>query len=403
MPQLTWTVLNGATDITSKVMSMNITQGREKYFDNYSGGSCTFTIDNTNDYASNIVYGNVISVSTDGPNEFICYFWVQEVDFQDHPGNTGLNLATITAVDWISRSGRVFADALVLPQTFSAAQFDEFTATSGGPLPADMLYGFAVSTENSVASATTYTGSVNNYLNLLAMTERGYIVLRENYLYFIQRSFVGALPPIATTLGPTPSTSQIAYDTFDRIQNGLQFVNTATISPEGLTEQTAVNTTSLTSYGPASYSASTVDYTTAQAAGNAQWVATNFSEPATLRFRCSISDRAQDATALSAWMLQCWGDANPVNSIAYQVPGGSLTSVQVFMEGFTINITPEQTRFELNLSPLQYYQFFILDDPVFGMLGGTGIVYNQAEISYDESGWTYNDSNADDTAARLGW
>jgi hypothetical protein len=403
MPQLTWTVLNGATDITSKVMSMNITQGREKYFDTYSGGSCTFTIDNTNDYAQNIVYGNIISVSTDGPNEFICYFWVQEVDFQDHPGNTGLNLATITAVDWISRSGRVFANALVLPEALCSIQFDEFTATAGGPLPADMLYDFTVFTDNSVASATTYTGSVNNYLNLLAMTERGYIVLRENYLTFVQRSYVGSFPPIATTLGPTASTTQIAYDTFDRIQNGLQFVNTATISPEGLTEQTSVNTTSLTAYGPASYSASTVDYTEAQASGNADWIATNFSEPATLRFRCSLSDRGQDPTALSAWMLECWGDSNPVNSISYQVPGGSLTSVQVFMEGFTINVTPEQTRFELNLSPLQYYQFFILDDPVFGMLGGSGIVYNQPEISYDETGWTYNDANADDTAARLGW
>jgi hypothetical protein len=36
------------------------------------------------------------------------------------------------------------------------------------------------------------------------------------------------------------------------------------------------------------------------------------------------------------------------------------------------------------------------------MLGGTDITYNQPEISYDESGWIYNDSNADDTAARLG-
>ena len=353
------------------------------------------------------MYGNVVSVSTNGSSEFDCYFWVQEVDFQDHPGNTGLNLATITAVDWISRSGRVFANALVLPQTYCTTQFSEFEAYNGGPLPADMNYLAAGSTEVSIASASTYTGSVNNYLNLIAMTERGYFALRQDFLFFIPRSLVRDFPPITTTLGPTASTTQIAYDTFDRIQNGLQFVNTATISPEGLTEQTAINTTSLTSYGPASYSASTVDYTTTQALGNAQWIATNFSEPATLRFRCSVSDRGQDATALSAWMLECWGDyygsPNPVNSIFYQVPGGNLTSVQVFMEGFTINITPEQTRFELNLSPLQYYQFFILDDLVFGMLGGSGIVYNQAEISYDESGWTYNDSSADDTASRLGW
>jgi len=404
MPKLTWTVLNGATDITSKVLSMTITQGREKYFDNYSGGSCTFTIDNTNDYAQNIVYGNVITATTDIlNNEFTCYFWVQEIDFQDYPGNTGLPLATVTAVDWISRSGRVFANALVLPEEQCSVQFNEFAATEGGPLPADMLYQFT-NEDDSVASASTYTGSVNNYLNLLAMTERGYISLRENILYFIQRSGVAAYPPIATTFGPTSSTVTIAYDTFDRIQNGLQFVNTATVSPEGLTEQTAVNTTSLTAYGPASYSVTTVDYTVEQALGNAQWVATNFSEPATLHFRISINDLSQNATALTSWMVQCWGAINPVNTISYQIPGGSLTWVQVLTEGFTINVTPAQTRFDLNLSPLQYYQFFILDDPVFGMLGGAGtIVYDQAVITYDQPGWVYNDTNADDTAARLGW
>lgn len=404
MSQIIWTVLNGATDITSKVLSMTITQGREKYFDNYSGGTCIFTIDNSNDYAQNIVYGNVITATTGVGNlEYTCYFWVQEIDFEDYPGNTGLNLATITAVDWISRSGRVFANALVLPEDQCSVQFNQFAATEGGPLPADMLYQFT-NEDDSVALASTYTGSVNNYLNLLAMTERGYISLREDTLYFIQRSGVAAYPPIATTFSPTASSVTIAYDTFDRIQNGLQFVNTATISPEGLTEQTAINTTSLTAYGPASYSASTVDYTVEQALGNAEWVATNFSEPATLRFRIGINDLGQNATALSNWMLQCWGAINPVNTISYQIPGGILTSVQVLTEGFTINVTPAQTRFELNLSPLQYYQFFILDDPVFGMLGGLGsLVYNQAVITYDQPGWIYNDSNADDTAARLGW
>ncbi len=404
MPKLTWTVLNGATDITSKVLSMTITQGREKYFDNYSGGSCIFTIDNTNDYAQNIVYGNVITATTDILNtEFNCNFWVQEIDFQDYPGNTGLPLATITAVDWISKSGRVFADALVLPEEQCSVQFNEFAATEGGPLPADMLYQFT-NEDDSVASASTYTGSVNNYLNLLAMTERGYISLRDNVLYFIQRSGVGAYPPIATTFGPTPSPVTIAYDTFDRIQNGLQFVNTATVSPEGLTEQTAINTTSLTAYGPASFSVTTVDYTVEQALGNAQWVATNFGEPATLRFAIGINDLGQNATALTSWMVECWGAINPVNTISYQIPGGSLTSVQVLTEGFTINVTPAQTRFDLNLSPLQYYQFFILDDAVFGLLGGAGtFVYDQAVITYDQPGWVYNDSNADDSAARLGW
>jgi hypothetical protein len=40
MPTTNWQfLLNGSTDFTSSVLSANIRQGREKYLDNYAGGS----------------------------------------------------------------------------------------------------------------------------------------------------------------------------------------------------------------------------------------------------------------------------------------------------------------------------------------------------------------------------
>jgi hypothetical protein len=367
MPKLTWTVLNGATDITSRVLSMNITQGREKYLDNYSGGTCVFTINNSGDYASGITYGNVIQVSTNGTSDFLVSFWVQEVVFDDHPGDTGLNTATITAVDWISRSGRVFANNLLLNETSCGNQMVLFTASSLGPLPSDMPVS-VTGGGGSRAAATTYTGSVNNYLNLLTATERGYVTVRGTFLYFIDRQGIASVGPIATTIGRTTSATQIAYETFERIQNGTQFINTATVSPNGLASQTSVNSSSVTTYGPASYSSSTVDYNTTQALGNAQWISNNFSDPSAIRFKCGFSDRSQNGTALSSWMNQCWGITNYVATLNYQVPGGSPTSTNVLMEGWSINITPEQTRFELSYSPLQYYQFFTLDSSTLGIL-----------------------------------
>ena len=368
MPKLTWTVLNGATDITSKILSMNIQQGREKYLDPYSGGSCTFTINNSSDYASGITYGNRIQVSTNGVNDFLCIFWVQEVIFNDHPGNTGLNTATITAVDWISRSGRILANNFNLTQALCRTQMELFQYSYSGPLPLDMDVSSGGLNGGSTAAAITYTGSVNNYLNLLMATERGYAVLRSSYLYFIERPFVSSFAPIATTIGPTTSTTQIAYDDFDRIQNGTQFINTATVQPNGLAEQTVVNSASITTYGAASYSSSTVDYTTTQATGNGQWIVNNFSNPSSLRFQCSLSDTSQNATALASWMSQCWGTTNRVTTFSYQVPGGSLTSLNLVLEGFSVNITPEQTTFDLSFSPLQYYQFFTLDSTTLGIL-----------------------------------
>jgi hypothetical protein len=124
----------------------------------------------------------------------------------------------------------------------------------------------------------------------------------------------------------------------------------------------------VTTYGPASYSSSTVDFTTTQASGNADWIVNNFSNPSALRFRCSLNDTSQNSTALTSWMSQCWGTVNRVTTFNYQVPGGSLTSISLVMEGFSVNITPDQTRFVLDFSPLQYYQFFTLDSSTLGIL-----------------------------------
>ena len=373
MPKITWTVFQGVdgsgllTDITNKILSMNITQGRDKYLDDYSGGSCTFTINNSGDYASGITYGNEVQVRSDAVL-FYETFWVQEVVFNDYPGNTGLNTATITAVDWVGRAGRVLANNFAISQAFCGTQLKSFQSSLGGPLPSTMSVNLNLAIGGSIAAATTYTGSVNNYLNLLNATERGYIFPYGSVLYFFDRALISSRPPIATTFGRTTSATQIAYENFERIQNGTQFINTATISPQGLASQTSVNSSAVATYGPASYSASTVDYTTTQALGNADWIANNFSNPSALRFKCSFSDRAQNGTALTAWLTDCFANNNPTVTFNYQAPGGSPTSTNLVMEGWNINITPEQTRFDLSYSPLQYYQFFTLNSTTLGIL-----------------------------------
>jgi hypothetical protein len=368
MTKNVWTVLDGATDISSKVLSMSINQGREKYLDTYSGGQCLITINNSGDYASTIEYGSVIHVygGTDiaRTDEFRCDFWVQRIDYQDHPGNTGLNTATITAVDWIARAGRINADNIVLSESNVGGQMAQFLNSSGGPLPADMAI---VMGGNSTCSASTYSGTVNNYLNYLAQTERVYFTTYDNNLASGSRSTTGGVVITDPTIGPTSSYTQIAYQSFERIQNGLQFINTASISPAGLATQTGVNSTSVSTYGGAYFSASTVDSTTTQALGNANWVANTFSDPASLRFKCSFIDRAQNSNALRRFGGYFVSLQKQVNFL-YTVPGGSSTTVYCVIEGWSIDITPEQTRWSLSLSPMTYYQFFTLNSTTLGIL-----------------------------------
>ena len=369
MPKINWIVETGSTQLTNYVMSMNIVGGREKYLDTYSGGTCVITFTNNN-LVSALTYGSKIIVRNGlGPTYITLNFWVQEIVFDDYPGNTGLNTATVTCVDFMSRAGRINANALVLAQNSTVVQATKFNSVEGGPIPSDMTVGGYGSFGSSIASATTYTGSVNNYLNLLVVTERGYLFERAGFLIFVARPDAAAVTPPATTIGRTTSSTQIAYQTFERIQNGTQFINTATIDPEGLAEQTVVNSTSVSAYGPAAYSSATVDYTTTQATGNGQWIVNTFGDPSALRFACTFTDRMQNSTALDSWVSEFWGlTASKSITLSYQLPGDSLTTITVIAEGYEINATPEQTTFRLTFSPLTYYQFFTLNSSVLGIL-----------------------------------
>ena len=405
MPTTTWQfLLNGSTDFTSSVLSMSIKQGREKYLDNYSGGSIVLTIKNNTNLASSFSFNDKIyAASETSGTGYRDVFTVQEITFNDAPGATGLSTATIVAVDPLARAGRYQATNVSLTQAATTDQMEQFNIN---PLPADLTVTDVLSSlGDSIASAQTYTGTVLNQLNILQATERGVIRTQAYGSYTGQWIFPYARNDIdnnvvtAFTFGRNTAASVIAYQDFERIQNGTSFINTATITPQGLAAQTRSNTASVDDYGATFYSSSTVDYTTTQAQGNADWIVNSFSDITSLRFRISFSDRSQNSTAYASF-LTTFPDI--AFSLAYRIPGAvSDTTVQVVLEGWSINATPEQTDYELYFSPLTYYQFFVLDSDTLGILGGE-ITYNQPALTYDEVGLVYNASSVN-TGSRLGW
>jgi len=369
MARLDWEILYAVygvseTDVTSQVLSVNFTTGRQKYLDNYSGQSASITIKNDNNQAASYALNRNIVIqiqSTPGNYYYRQHFWIQEITFNDYPGNTGLSTATITAVDWISRSGRMQAVSKSLTQTDTTSQLEQFNWNVGGPLTEDMY--FEADPGTSIASSQTYTGTVGNQLNLLSVTERSQVWCLQNAIGIIPRSY----PIDASTIsfGRTVSSSQISYQDFVRVQNGTNFVNTVTVSPNGLATQTATNSSSVTTYGTSFYSSATVDYTTTQALGNAQWVANTFSDPTDLRFEIVFTDLSQNETPILTFLYEFYMKQYVLN---YQTQGQSATSENVRVEGFNVNITPEQTTFTVYFSPANYYQYFILNSTTLGIL-----------------------------------
>jgi hypothetical protein len=377
MTKLTWRINKGtgggAVDITDKVLSMNFSFGREKYLDTYSGKFLYLTINNASDYASTIAYGTTIDVQIRngaGALRGNFNFWVQEVNYNDAPGGVGLNTATLICADWLSRAGRVQATSYVIPQDNVDDQCFDFNAGAGGPLPTDLIFNASIPASSSIGSAITYTGTVSNYVNLAVTTERGFLVTYDNNLFIRNRNEISSSSPASVELGRTATATQIGYQSFDRIQNGLQFINNATITSTGVADQTVSNASSVSTYGNSFYSSQTVDYNATQANGNASWIANTLSDPESLRFSCSFTDRAQNQTALDNLILSMFFiiSNNRTLTLNYTPPGGVSIAVDVVVEGYTFNVTPEQTTITFNMSPLQYYQFFTLNSTFLGIL-----------------------------------
>jgi hypothetical protein len=375
MATTTWYFLqNNSVNFSSSVLSANISQGREKYLDTYGGGSISITINNNTGLADTFMFNDKIFVSTNGASvtQFADLFTVQQVTYNDYPGSTGLSTATIFAVDALARSGRVQATSFALIQAATTGQMTQFNSSV---LPNDLrilnLFG---NNGDSIASAQTYTGTVLNQINILQTTERG--ILRttvqsaaptKQYIYPYSRSEIGAAFDSSFNFGRTASSTIIAYQTFERIQNGFSFINTATISPSALSSETRTNAAAVTTYGDAFYSSSTVDYAAAQAQGNGDWIVNTFSDPTDLRYKISFSDKAQNQTAYTAMLTNFALDL--AFTLEFRPPSyASTLSDQVVLEGWQINMTPEQTVWSMSFSPLNYYQFFTFDSTTLGIL-----------------------------------
>jgi hypothetical protein len=152
-------------------------------------------------------------------------------------------------------------------------------------------------------------------------------------------------------------------------------MNFVQVSPEGLTTQTAQETTSLTTYGQNGYSLSTVDFSNSQGLDLASWLANTQSDPTDLRYTIGFSDASQDATNLGLFVANISGPFGYLrtSNISYQIQkrtGAPISpqSEAVVMEGVQITATPNETLFQVFFSPLTLYQFFILNSSTVGIL-----------------------------------
>lgn len=368
MAKLSWLVSIDGVDRSSRVLSLEGNIGRRTYRDNYSGGSITMTIQNNDNFAATVDYGMSVSLTISGSGGlYQLNGWVSEVTYQDATGDRGLSTATITAVDDIARLGRARINAVSFTQALTVNQ-------AALQIPASALNDCTIGTVgagSSTAQANTYTGSTLNYLNLLNATERGWLyTYLPAQVIFVGRNGIKDIAATTKSFDRNPATDTIGYQQFRRIEAGTQYITTFTVSATGLTDQTYENSSAVTTYGQATDSSQTLDHTTTQALGNAQWMANSFSDPNELRYELDFLDLPNNADDLYQILYDCQiGNVVPVT---FKLPGAvSTTTERVKIEGYRFSVTPGQTFCTVYLSPVTYYEFFTLNSTTLGVLNSS--------------------------------
>jgi len=370
MPKISWSLRRSSpsfVDVSTSVLSFSYSQGRQNYLDQYSGGTLNVTLKNQTDVAQYFTFNSVWYIF-DADSGEAQYFWLQDINFNDYPGNTGLSTITVALVDVLARNGRNVVSSVTLAQAATITQLQTLWRTA--PYQIGDLQGSGAG--SSTAAGITYSGSMLNYLNLIDATEKGLLNFYQAQTNMIPRSSVSSSVSGMSFTRNAASSTAISYFAFGHDKAGLNFMNNVTVTPNGLAAQTATNSTSLAAYGNAQQSVSTVDFDTTQALGLAEWLSSSQADPEAQTWSLTFQDLSQDTTALTNFLIAFYGtggSAKRLWDLVYRVPGaGADTTVVVAIEGITVNASLDQTTFTVYFSPATYYQFFTLNSSTLGIL-----------------------------------
>lgn len=352
-------------EYVGKVLSFSGDVARKSYLDQYSGTTYQITVENNNDEAAQLVRGRYFAIFFEDFQYFISGR-IAGITFQDAAGlDQGISTATITCSDPISQMGKFTVKSFVFPQGTTGSQ----AILPSGTYNQSIIPSVVATNTSSIASSSTYSGTLLNKLNLLMNTEKGQMWPGGGTgLTFLGRAIVAQSSGISFVRNTTAISGEIPYVEFNRIQLGDQFMNQVLVEPESVATQFGTSQTSIDAFGPSGYSISTLDYTTTQAAGLASWLAIMQGDPTDYRYEITVTDITADKADIEQLVTNLTFGYSLVN-VEWLKPGDvSQTVVEAVVEGYSFNAIPGETQYTFYLSSATFYQYFILNSTTFGIL-----------------------------------
>jgi len=373
MPKFEWSIYNVTQDylIGEFTQLMTFSWGRDSPITPYQGRTATITMlndANQSQYVSNADQIHIILGIDTSPTSFLVFNGiVVSREFQDTPGNGAGSTLVFTVLDLYAMAGTVQFNGTV---STAQSQLLELGASVVTANAGDLtLIG---DTDVSITTGTIAENALSR-INQIILADKGFI---SRWLYEVSGAYwtdytqpsvisYGSLetsPSYGRTAGPTT----IAYDSIVRREAATSnlFYNRATVTGT-ITTVTSDNTSNLLYYGVRSFTTSTPQSNFVTS--SSQWFANAYSDPEAVTLEISFLDVAQTSGALVDFVTYSV-DSVRFQQVAYTPPGGSSTFGYYLPEKITMNVTPEATRVSMTMIPITLYQFFKLDDSVFGVL-----------------------------------
>jgi hypothetical protein len=376
------------TDVTDYVASVSVSRGKSRELDRYTAGNASVSLHNESRifdpfntasiYYTQIVPRKPIVIETNGERVFTGFIddWDLTYDI------SGKSFANVSAVDGFLRLSAAEMDTFTNTVQLSSARINTILNRPEVAWP--------VANRNLDTGLTTLQADVVpenanalQYLQLVESTENGKLFIdRSGQVTFKNRIPVPSLNDIAVFADDSTADS-IQYTNIDVIYGSENLYNRVSVTRANGTAQTVDSVTSQDAYGVASLSLDGLLFNSDADSLELANYLINLYELPELRLN-SLTVNLHDKTSAQVQKLTTLEIADAAQIIFTPNQIGSAIEQYAVVTGVNHDIGIDRHTVTYFFSSI-FYIALILDDPIYGRLGGFLPSYDSSTTTYDES------------------
>lgn len=342
------------------IVSFNMRAGRTTKSEIFQPGGASLTVRNLSSLPASLVLGASVSVTIDTYGQFGGAVTNIQYNYGIVPA---MDTAVITMEGALASIGRGQLSSFTLSGGTTGYEASRIGSALTGTAKTVSSSGTRSLTNNS----TTYSGAALNMFQTLVAMEQGRIQESFGSLRFYGRDITQnptAYPYVYTGWYMTDVASDTTGVHYDNVVFGSLTDNYYTqvqITPDGMATQIAGT-------GDRNLTMSTYDVSTTQGADLASYMLSEFDTSTSVPVSISTTSTMVNGN-FGAVMV---GEA----PVRWQLPitfrGATYNSI---IEGYSVSATPDLVRYTFDVSGFEQNNFFVLNDPVYGVLDSNNLSF----------------------------